>query len=623
MLKAYKIIILTLLFLRLTGQADTIYISEQIIISAPSVRNSSIGSLNRQCTLEESVANIHSNLPELLFYSDNIYIRSYGPGTLATNSIRGGSASQSLVLWNGLPLQNPMIAQLDLSTISLGAFQSVEVTRGGQSSLWGSGAISGIMQLESRLQKDNALESESAFSIGSIGQRSVIQRLSFNHGNISSSSLFQRRTSQNDYAIESGNSHGKLKNARQEFNNFHQDLEIQLSDRTLLGFHYWMTNADRQIPPQINQTSSSANQEDRIHRLSTQIKHTGDKSLLKTSLGYFDEKINYSDPPTGIDSRLQFASLLADISYELSPAWTERILIGMTHQYHSVKSNENYNKAVKENRTALFAAIMYSTGKFELLGSLRQEFIDGSAPGLIPQLAFDYNASKKVSIRAKISRNFRYPGLNDRYWVPGGNPDLLPESGWSMELGMQSDFNDALSASAGVYSRMIQDWILWSRDGTTAFWSAFNIAEVWSRGFEFSVDYGVKLGQTTLKANLSYDYILSSPQQDIELPKIKAGEQLWYTPRNSLALSLAASFSTFNIGYSHRLTGSVRAFNGEIERFHVGRIKAMHSIQGACTLFISINNIWNANYFIVENRPMPGRSFQVGVTYNFYKTKIK
>ena len=36
-----------------------------------------------------------------------------------------------------------------------------------------------------------------------------------------------------------------------------------------------------------------------------------------------------------------------------------------------------------------------------------------------------------------MARSYRAPTLNERYWVPGGNPALLPEAGWGSEAGLR------------------------------------------------------------------------------------------------------------------------------------------------------------------------------------------
>jgi len=55
------------------------------------------------------------NLAEVLTEQSAIYLKNYGPGRLNTTSIRGASSSQTAIVWNGIPLIQPMLGQFDLS----------------------------------------------------------------------------------------------------------------------------------------------------------------------------------------------------------------------------------------------------------------------------------------------------------------------------------------------------------------------------------------------------------------------------------------------------------------------------------------------------------------------------
>lgn len=56
----------------------------------------------------------------------------------------------------------------------------------------------------------------------------------------------------------------------------------------------------------------------------------------------------------------------------------------------------------------------------------------------IPALFFDWIVSRRgnVVFKASVARNHRYPTLNDRYYQPGGNPDLRPEHGFTCDGGV-------------------------------------------------------------------------------------------------------------------------------------------------------------------------------------------
>ena len=75
--------------------------------------------------------------------------------------------------------------------------------------------------------------------------------------------------------------------------------------------------------------------------------------------------------------------------------------------------------------------------------------------------------SKKGNIVAKasISRNYRFPTLNDLYFLPGGNPDLKSEHGFTYDVGLSFSVGKenvyALSGGINWFDSHIDDWIIW------------------------------------------------------------------------------------------------------------------------------------------------------------------
>ena len=55
-------------------------------------------------------------------------------------------------------------------------------------------------------------------------------------------------------------------------------------------------------------------------------------------------------------------------------------------------------------------------------------------------LGNNYKIFKWLTARASVSKVYRIPTMNDLYWTPGGNPNLLPESGYAQEGGLLIQF---------------------------------------------------------------------------------------------------------------------------------------------------------------------------------------
>ncbi|MBK6947561.1 MAG: TonB-dependent receptor [Haliscomenobacter sp.] len=159
------------------------------------------------------------------------------------------------------------------------------------------------------------------------------------------------------------------------------------------------------------------------------------RGFWQIKTGYFDEHLQYVDDQILLDSRSHFRTYLAEITGQWRGGNRHTFLLGNTH-VHTQAWSEGYRDQIPtEYKTALFASWKYRGGKLNAQGSLRQEIVGGTPAPIVPALGVDYQIHPNLLVKGSASRNYRLPTLNDRFWAPGGNPDLLPESGWSQELG--------------------------------------------------------------------------------------------------------------------------------------------------------------------------------------------
>src|SRR5699024_6275056 len=125
-----------------------------------------------------------------------------------------------------------------------------------------------------------------------------------------------------------------------------------------------------------------------------------------------------------------------------------------------------------------------------------REQLYGTEWATVPAFFADYLLSERGNVVAKasVSRNFRFPTLNDLYFLPGGNPDLKNETGVQYEAGLSfaagKEGSWSLSGSASWYDQRIDDWILWLPT-TKGFFSPVNIKKVHAYGVEVRADLAV------------------------------------------------------------------------------------------------------------------------------------
>ena len=127
---------------------DTILLPEVTFFESK-ISTHSIGSSVQTITSQNMCEGNSNNLAGLVSRLSSLYIKSYG--ALATPSFRGTTSSHTLVLWNGIPINSNANGLADFSSIYPFNFSNIKLYHGGNSSVFGSGAIGGSIHLNTSL----------------------------------------------------------------------------------------------------------------------------------------------------------------------------------------------------------------------------------------------------------------------------------------------------------------------------------------------------------------------------------------------------------------------------------------------------------------------------------------
>jgi len=154
--KRLKINLLYIVFLfsmplygQMSFEADTIKINE-VVVGRNIINGESAG--YNKTLIDSSIMVNYSNraIADILSENTGIFIKSYGMGGTATPSFRGTDASHTLVDWNGININSPMLGQTDLSLIPVGIMDDIQIYFGGASMLLNNGGIGGTINIETK-----------------------------------------------------------------------------------------------------------------------------------------------------------------------------------------------------------------------------------------------------------------------------------------------------------------------------------------------------------------------------------------------------------------------------------------------------------------------------------------
>jgi iron complex outermembrane receptor protein len=181
---------------------------------------------------------------------------------------------------------------------------------------------------------------------------------------------------------------------------------------------------------------------------------------------------------------------------------------------------------------------------------------------------------------------------------------------------------------ATYFNRHTTNWIIWLPT-EKSFWSPKNIAEVYSRGTETKTELTYHKNQFLVKLIINTSYVLSTNQKATSENDNSIGRQLIYAPRYNGQASLLIKVKNINLLLNQNYTGyrfTSTDNTSWLMPYYTTNIKIAYTYSFSSVnmeLFGSINNVFNKNYMIVSNRPMPLRNFEIGLTMHYHKVKTK
>ena len=154
---------------------DTLEIGELNIYSNRPVSKTAL----KETRIDSAVLSQHAggSLSELISEASPVFIKSLGRGGLSTVSFRGTAPSHTLVKWNGLTLNSPMLGMVDFSDIPVFFIDEVNLLHGNSSLTETAGALGGIINLGTTTAEMKGLSGTLMQGLGSYGTYQAYGRL--------------------------------------------------------------------------------------------------------------------------------------------------------------------------------------------------------------------------------------------------------------------------------------------------------------------------------------------------------------------------------------------------------------------------------------------------------------
>ncbi len=616
-MKSFMVVVMTGMVLAVAArQAYTADVDLNSIVVTSSRSEESLGRVSRTvdvitgAQIEESGASDIGYVLKTLTSAD---VNNYG-GVGAQSSIhmRGSTEQQVLVMVDGRPVNNPRDGSVDLNTIPLADIDRIEVMHGGGSSLYGSGAMGGTVNIITKRPPKEGYKTEMTSAFGTF--RTYTERIS--HGGrfkdlgylVSGDYVSSRGFRDNgDYIAKDLDAH------------FTYDLN---PDNTVgLKGGFYMSRSGTPGP------ASSPDLDDR-QRVRNNFGafdwhwKAAEKTVVSAQLYNNYDRLEFSENTAGsiFDTAFEksiHATISRGIDVQVRQEVTENYAVTGGLNYID---NFNDSTATAKHRYSVRAAFLQQSltiaEKLKIDLGVRHDNYTNFGPSTNPTLSGKYTVNDVIAFRGGVARSFRAPTFNDLFWNQGGmtgNPSLQPETGINTEIGLDVTPNKYCASGLTYFHNTFDQLINWAPvDPTDVMspWMPQNVGKAVIDGIEFTQKV---YPAEWLEVYAGYTFL--HPRD------AKIHRDLIYQPRNKVDASVKYKNGH---GFISELYGE---FTGtrfadtdnsiKVKQFHYFDLNFSQKFNETLTGFIWMKNLLNAKYQILRDYPVPGFSITAGVKAEF------
>lgn len=538
------------------------------------------------------------------------FVNQGGPGKITSLFMRGSASSQVLVLVDGVRIGAASSGMPALQDLPIDQIERVEIVRGPRSSLYGSEAIGGVIQIFTRaagqgLQQNLALtagshnlrQASAGFSNrgerGWVSAQGAWQKTDGINACNGSATLFQgcyvdepdrdgyRNTSLNvrgGYALgETLSVEGHVLDAasRNQYDgSIYGGNEADNQQRVYGGKLRWAPGDAFRLSAQVGRNDDQAD---------SYYVQAGKRSFVST-----------------FDTRRDTASVQGDFLF----AEGQQLSVGGDWQKDQVTSTTAYSIDNRDN-TGVFAEYQGRFGAHSLQASVRNDDNEQFGNHTTGSLGYGLALGHGLRLTASAGTGFKAPTFNDLYFPWSSNPALKPEESTSVNVGI-AQYGEGWNWTFNAYESRIDQLI--ALDST---YTPYNIAKARIRGAELTGF--ASLAGFDINAQASFtdprDHTRGAASYDNWLPR---------RARSSGRLDVDRGFGPLRVGVTATATGHRFDNAGNSLRlagYGTVDLRVEYAINEAWSLQARAANVFDREYETVAWYNQPGREYQLTLRY--------
>jgi vitamin B12 transporter len=532
-------------------------------------------------------------------------------GKQSSTFMRGTNAKHVLVLVDGVRVNSATDGATALEHIMLDNIERIEVVRGNVSSLYGSEAIGGVIQLftkrghgEPTLNASVGLGSHGT-QRASVGYSGSVNANSFsvNVGKTKTDGISAVNTNIKPTANPDNDGYDNTTISAQVKHTFNKNYQLSAS---VFG-----ARGDSQYDG--SGISARHNTLANIDKLSV----TSDSQLnsmwhssVRLAQGA-DESQDYKD---GVQqSRFQTKSNQLAWQNEVQLKDTQRVNLAAEHLGQAVSATTLFTQATR-NVNSLLGGYVAEYGVQQVQFNLRQDRYSDFGTANAGLLGYGVSFADKWRVTGSISSAFKAPTFNDMYYpfedygggyTYSGNPNLKPEHSQNKEIGLHYASN-VQTVDVVYFDNQIQDLI--ATNGLPAS-TMVNINKASINGLELS--YSGKFDGTQLRANVT-----SQNPRDV-----LTGEVLLKRAKNYGNVVVSEDFNKWNAGIEFYYSGNRQDYDINtflpvtLSSYQLVNLNAHYQVEKNLSILARMDNLFNRSYMLVHGYNTLGRTLFIGLNY--------
>lgn len=553
---------------------------------------------------------------------------TFGDKDTYSLKLRGIGSNRIALLVDGVPVYEPYFSTFDLKTVSAGGIDTVQVTKGPSSVLYGPNTLGGLVNVITKrpterpsLSLSGSYGDEDTKSLG-LDTSASWKRFAF-----LANALYQDSTGFYYPNPEDGQT--LRTNSDFERLNLNAKLYYTPSSSTEIMVNGGLYQSEYGMP------AALFTQRARYWRFPKWDRSTlnaggftslgGDATLrfrgfyvnyINTLDWYADPEMTELDSQSTYDNSVYGGFALAD----LPTGDMNTVKASLIYQKDVARIQDDaglpWNKVDQGTLSAGLEDHFSITDKWKVIGGLSLDYIDKFAPGenntsVNPLVGVKFTPTEALDFHVSFARKSRFPSMRSMYSQSSGNPDLLSESGTSFEFA--TTWNGPLYVTGSVFFNRFKNFIDTVRlpDGTRRY---FNIGKAHINGFEVQVQKNL----SWLSGTANYTYLDHRNDTD--------GRPLDAQPKHNLNFDVSVMPAEgFRVGFYGLLGSTSWWYNSSTSTvltipsyFSLDAI-ASYAFNGRYEIFMRLGNVFDDYFYTEPGFPWRGRYLEIGIKVDVLK----